>query len=380
MPTMPDSPGTPPFEPGLQIEMYDPGAEKQTRKKRVGSEEKQPSKKKSSCQSEPAVAQSSKSLESTTETTKTDEGRRRKARAKKQAIGGFGEESSSGKSSSAQTVMTIKVIPSAEEGIERDRDGCYLIKAAGVKLGDSKFKFVFDPQLTEPLKIENLNFCTGGDDLNGVPVHQVGNGLCDHSRDQQSGSHKHSRPSNMLASSPQAILDGPLPRIREQFPIDIHSIDPSFLRFEEHGEPNCHDLIIPQLQADPELWKRACMNKRGLYSCVHCSSKFPNMATFAAHLDENQIPRPFVCEHLDCPWSYLGFFKRSEWVRHIRNQHNQLLASCPTCDKQFLRKDGLRRHVSLVHGPDGKRMHRIRRTRKEMEAAKVMGLVSFMIA
>jgi hypothetical protein len=385
-PTVPDIPGTPPFEPGLQIQMYDPGAKKQTRKKRTSTEEIQPSKTKSSFQSEPTFSPSSKSLESTNETTKTDEGRRRKAPAKKRAIGGFGEDDPSGKSSSTQTsdiaestVMTIKAIPSAVEAIEQDGDGCYLIKA-GVKLGDSKFKFVFHPPLAELLKIEDLNSCTDGDDLNGVPVHKVANGPLDHSRDQKSESNKHSRLSNTFASSPQAILNGRLPRIREHFPIDIHSIEPCFMRFAEHGEPNCHDLIIPQLQADPKLWKQACMNKKGLYRCIHCPSKFRNMATFAAHLDENQILRPFVCAHLDCPWAYLGFFKRSEWVRHIRIQHNQVLDPCPICEKEFLRKDSLKRHISRVHGPDGKRMHRKRRTRKEMEADRVMGSVSFMIA
>ncbi|CAN6604699.1 hypothetical protein TRVA0_002S04544 [Trichomonascus vanleenenianus] len=110
--------------------------------------------------------------------------------------------------------------------------------------------------------------------------------------------------------------------------------------------------IVYQLSQRPDLWPRVIGTKKGVFRCSHCGDKFPRLIQFAAHIDEAHVPRPFPCSDRSCPWSIIGFSKRSENSRHMKHQHApHRLYGCEyaTCLKSFSRKDSLKRHLMLVH-------------------------------
>jgi hypothetical protein len=110
--------------------------------------------------------------------------------------------------------------------------------------------------------------------------------------------------------------------------------------------------MVSKLMSVPNIWTLANKTKKGRYSCTHCTHKFRTLRDLAAHIDAERIHRPHSCHELDCPWSIIGFSKRSEWSRHTKYQHeNKTKYHCqiPNCQKTFTRKDSLRRHFNLIH-------------------------------
>jgi hypothetical protein len=109
---------------------------------------------------------------------------------------------------------------------------------------------------------------------------------------------------------------------------------------------------VSKLMTTPNMWSRVNKTKKGKYSCTHCATKFRTLRDLAEHIDEEDIQRPHSCHELDCPWSIIGFSKRSEWARHIKYQHqkkSKYHCEVPNCQKTFTRKDSLTRHFNLIH-------------------------------
>lgn len=122
--------------------------------------------------------------------------------------------------------------------------------------------------------------------------------------------------------------------------------------------------IVPRLKSDMRLWEACCAPKKGACLCGHCGGKFSNLVEFSRHLDEFQIRRHYTCPLMEsCVWSVIGFSKRSEWVRHIRNQHGPKGATfrChyPDCQRGFIRKDTLKRHMMLLHDQRVSNVHEL---------------------
>ncbi|XBW34988.1 hypothetical protein QEN19_000553 [Hanseniaspora menglaensis] len=109
-------------------------------------------------------------------------------------------------------------------------------------------------------------------------------------------------------------------------------------------------------------------SKKGLFSCLHCSSKFVSVLEYAIHLDTVDFERPFKCPFNDCYWKYLGMTTPGKLRRHCALQHMSRLnnemkkilnikdnsypeISCPElyCDKVFMRKDSIARHLQMAH-------------------------------
>lgn len=113
-----------------------------------------------------------------------------------------------------------------------------------------------------------------------------------------------------------------------------------------------YDQMKARITTNPEFAMACMRNKKGVYTCSHCSKRFPSILSFAKHLDQNNVKRPYRCNDQDCPWYYVGFIKAPEWKRHVSCQHdlrNQYLCPSLNCSKTFARKDSLRRHMHLVH-------------------------------
>lgn len=113
-----------------------------------------------------------------------------------------------------------------------------------------------------------------------------------------------------------------------------------------------YDQMIARLAVNPEFATACMKNKKGLYTCSHCSIRFPSILKFAKHLHQYDVKRAYRCDDQNCPWYYVGFFKAPEWKRHISCQHklpNQYPCASQNCSKTFSRKDSLRRHMLLVH-------------------------------
>lgn len=109
------------------------------------------------------------------------------------------------------------------------------------------------------------------------------------------------------------------------------------------------DSLCVKLRQDRFLWDQSTRAKKGFYSCSHCEDRFRTIASFAIHIDEHRIQRAFACSEPRCPWSILGFSKRSELTRHFKCQHAVELNACSLCGKKFGRKDSMKRHCELVH-------------------------------
>lgn len=110
--------------------------------------------------------------------------------------------------------------------------------------------------------------------------------------------------------------------------------------------------MVSKLMTTPGIWNLVNKTKKGRYSCTHCSNKFRTLRELAVHIDDERIQRPHSCHELECPWSIIGFSKRSEWSRHIKYQHqNKPKYHCEVanCQKTFTRKDSLTRHFNLLH-------------------------------
>lgn len=112
--------------------------------------------------------------------------------------------------------------------------------------------------------------------------------------------------------------------------------------------------LLDRLHSDQELWKKANKIKKGYFSCVHCGRRFATLAKYAEHIELFSVERPYLCREEDCPWSIVGFYKKTELSRHEKSQHGWAIFACtePHCDRSFTRKDSLKRHLGFVHaGP-----------------------------
>ncbi|KAA8915738.1 hypothetical protein TRICI_002120 [Trichomonascus ciferrii] len=110
--------------------------------------------------------------------------------------------------------------------------------------------------------------------------------------------------------------------------------------------------LVTELKRNPIIWKQVTKAKKGVYKCSHCKQKFSKLLHFAQHMDEKGLRRPYRCHYSSCPWYVMGFSKRSEWVRHTKYQHEReqtYKCPMPDCEKEFTRKDSLKRHGILVH-------------------------------
>lgn len=102
--------------------------------------------------------------------------------------------------------------------------------------------------------------------------------------------------------------------------------------------------------------------KKGLYKCSHCSGKYTTLLTLAEHMDDHSLYRPFLCRERNCPWSIVGFQKRSEWARHCRHQHvDEARFKCPSCGRPFVREDSLKRHYKVIHESPNRKSRKRRR-------------------
>ncbi|KAA8912242.1 hypothetical protein TRICI_003571 [Trichomonascus ciferrii] len=110
--------------------------------------------------------------------------------------------------------------------------------------------------------------------------------------------------------------------------------------------------VVSKLMSAPQMWNIVNKIKKGKYSCTHCTQKFRTLRDLAAHIDEERIHRPHSCNEPNCPWSIIGFSKRSECSRHTKYQHQtktKYRCQVEHCQKTFTRKDSLRRHTNLIH-------------------------------
>lgn len=114
--------------------------------------------------------------------------------------------------------------------------------------------------------------------------------------------------------------------------------------------------VVERLSRCEEMWQLVCKAKKGSYVCHHCPERFGSILNLAIHFDEQGMgmsARPFKCPDRTCPWSVMGFVKRSEAKRHLEVQHSKKdVRECPYCFRTFARSDNLRRHCMLVHGVD----------------------------
>lgn len=124
------------------------------------------------------------------------------------------------------------------------------------------------------------------------------------------------------------------------------------------------DSLAASLRRNPEIWALCIKPKKGFYSCSHCWERFRTMAAFAIHIDQHQISREYACFEDTCPWSLIGFSKRSELTRHVKCQHALEPSSCPYCGKEFGRKDSMKRHIDLVHFDKGIKKRKKKRVPK----------------
>uniref|UniRef100_A0A060T1T8 ARAD1C23562p n=1 Tax=Blastobotrys adeninivorans TaxID=409370 RepID=A0A060T1T8_BLAAD len=112
--------------------------------------------------------------------------------------------------------------------------------------------------------------------------------------------------------------------------------------------------VVEKLSRCEEMWQLVCKAKKGSYVCHHCPERFGSILNLAIHFDEEGMgmsARPFKCPDSTCPWSIMGFVKRSEAKRHQEVQHSKKdVRRCLYCSRIFARSDNLRRHCVLVHG------------------------------
>lgn len=127
--------------------------------------------------------------------------------------------------------------------------------------------------------------------------------------------------------------------------------------------------------------------KKGLFSCLHCSSKFSSILLYANHLDTVDLERPYKCPFSDCCWKYLGMTTTAKLKRHCALQHMprlnaemkkilsidnnsypEMKCSHRSCDKVFMRKDSIARHQQMVHDNTNSRFNQ--RQRKVMSLMK----------
>lgn len=127
--------------------------------------------------------------------------------------------------------------------------------------------------------------------------------------------------------------------------------------------------------------------KKGLFSCLHCTSKFSSIIEYAKHLDTIEFKRPYKCPFNDCCWKYLGMTTPAKLRRHCALQHmprlndemkkilNIKVDSYPEmecshkyCDKVFMRKDSIIRHLQMVHNNINSRFNQ--RLKKVLELMK----------
>ncbi|QNP95200.1 Hypothetical protein YALI2_A00199g [Yarrowia lipolytica] len=112
--------------------------------------------------------------------------------------------------------------------------------------------------------------------------------------------------------------------------------------------------VVAQLYASPEMWRKACHTKKGVFICTNCHHNgkplsFRTMIELAMHFDSHGLMRKSKCDKSSCPWSVVGFSTRSEKNRHHKSQHSDLNFPCQTCGRRFGRCDSLKRHMKLVH-------------------------------
>lgn len=127
--------------------------------------------------------------------------------------------------------------------------------------------------------------------------------------------------------------------------------------------------------------------KKGLFSCLHCTFKFSSILLYANHLDTIDFERPFKCPFNDCCWKYLGMTTTAKLKRHCALQHMprlnaemkkilsinkdsypEMKCSHKSCDKVFMRKDSIVRHLQMVHDNTNSRFNQ--RQRKVMSLMK----------
>lgn len=132
--------------------------------------------------------------------------------------------------------------------------------------------------------------------------------------------------------------------------------------------------LVEQLSQNEEMMNNIRKSKKGSYYCNHCHERFITMLNFAIHLDMLEgFERPFKCEFPDCPWSLIGFVKRSEAFRHTRHQHSgmrEFQCEYRGCNKSFARKDSMRRHELLVHMNERSRLNRRRAKKMKKKGAQ----------
>lgn len=131
--------------------------------------------------------------------------------------------------------------------------------------------------------------------------------------------------------------------------------DPNLLELYKNTKgPRPSQGLLDRLHSDKELWKKANKIKKGYFSCVHCGMRFATLAKYAEHIEVYSVERPYLCSEENCPWSIVGFYKKTELSRHEKSQHGYAIYACtePHCDRIFTRKDSLKRHLGFVHaGP-----------------------------
>uniref|UniRef100_A0A060TBM2 ARAD1D33000p n=1 Tax=Blastobotrys adeninivorans TaxID=409370 RepID=A0A060TBM2_BLAAD len=138
------------------------------------------------------------------------------------------------------------------------------------------------------------------------------------------------------------------------------SREPSILRTEGFTPGS----LVEQLSQNEEMMNTIRKSKKGSYYCNHCHERFLTMLNFAIHLDMLEgFERPYKCQSPDCPWSLIGFMKRSEAFRHTRHQHSgvrEFKCEYHDCNKSFARKDSMRRHELQVHMNQRSRLNKLR--------------------
>lgn len=184
----------------------------------------------------------------------------------------------------------------------------------------------------------------------------------------------YSEPSYSIVQQPQSVLSPSLASVPEMMdeenneshpnPVPTAATSSSSSTSSSNSYPG---NIVSCLLTNPEIWASVTKAKKGLYSCNHCDQKFLKLLYLAQHMDEAGIERPFRCHQDNCAWSIIGFSKRSEWLRHVKFQHDEkpkYKCEFPTCYKSFSRKDSLKRHFILVHASTSYKEKKKSRTKK----------------